>query len=143
MYQKPNLKQNVHLKTEKNNQSGFSVIEVLITLFMIGVMLMLFQATANAIVLNKYGHFKEIALRIADQKIQEVRTTSFATIPSSGTFTSPLLATIPGGQASLTMNDLEDNLKEVIVVVRWNKPNNSGTQQVQLQTYIFQGGLGQ
>lgn len=104
---------------------------------------MLFQATANSVVLNKYGRYREIALRIADQKIQTVRTAPFASIPTTGTFNDPLLSSLPNGQATITTTDLEDNLKDVAVVITWTNPANNGTQQVQLQTYIYQGGLGQ
>jgi prepilin-type N-terminal cleavage/methylation domain-containing protein len=130
-------------KIQKKSQSGFTVIEVLITLFMIGVTVMLFQATANAVVLNKYGRFREIALRIADKKLQTVRTTAFASIPATGTFSDSLLSTIPNGQATITTTDINSNLKDVMVTITWRRPDNSSTQQVQLQTYIYRGGLGQ
>lgn len=131
------------LKTQKKSQSGFTVIEVLITLFMIGVTVMLFQATANSVVLNKYGRYREIALRIADKKIQTTRTTAFASIPATGSFTDSALSTLPNGQATMTTTDINDNLKDVRIVITWLRPDNSSTQQVQLQTYIYRGGLGQ
>jgi Tfp pilus assembly protein PilV len=131
------------MKPKTKRQAGFSVIEVLITLFMVGVTLMLFQATANSIVLNKYGRYREVALRIADQKIQTVRTTSFASIPASGSFSDPQLSLIPSGAANLTVTDINDDLKDVQVIVTWRSPNNNSTQQIQLQTYVSRGGLGQ
>jgi prepilin-type N-terminal cleavage/methylation domain-containing protein len=133
----------VPVKTQKKSQSGFTVIEVLIALFMIGVTVMLFQATANSVVLNKYGRYREIALRIADKKIQTVRTTAFASIPATGSFADPLLSTIPSGTAVMTTTDINNNLKDVRIVITWRRPDNSSTQRVQLQTYIYRGGLGQ
>jgi Tfp pilus assembly protein PilV len=130
-------------QTKNHYQQGFSVIEVLITLFMIGATLMLFQATANAIVLNKYGRFREIALRVADKKIQSLRTTAFTQLPESGSFTDSQLASIPDGQASLTITEISPTLKDVSVDVTWTNPQNDGTQQVHLQTFVGSGGLGQ
>ena len=133
----------MQVQIKNKYQIGFSVIEVLITLFMIAVSLILFQATANAIVLNKYGRYKEIALRIADKKIETVRTTAFASIPASGSFADAQLSSLPNGQATITTTDLTATLKDVVVTVTWTKPSGSGTQQVQLETYISSGGLGQ
>ena len=131
------------VQIKKKNQLGFSVIEVVITLFMIAVTLMLFQATANSVVLNKYSRYREIALRIADNKLQTIRTTAFASIPASGTFADSQLSSLPNGVGTITTSDITSTLKDVSVVVKWTKPGGSGTQQVQLQTYIASGGLGQ
>ncbi len=106
-------------------------------------MLILYQATSQSVVLNRYGRFKEIALRIADQKIQVMRTTAYASLPASGTFTDPLLSSIPQGAGTITVSDENARLKRVSVLVKWKSPQGSGTQQVQLDTFIAQGGLGQ
>ena len=124
-------------------QSGFTVIEVLITLFMIGASLVLFQATTNSIILNRQGGYKEIALRIADKKIQTIRTTPFASIPASGSFADPALASLPNGQANLTVTDASATLKDVTVTVSWTHYTGTGTSEIKLQTYVLQGGLGQ
>ncbi len=124
------------------NQKGFGLIEVIVTLFLITVTLLLFQATANSIILNKYSRYREIALRIADQKLQDLRTTPYAELPSTGSFADPQLSSLPNGQAAITVADLNTRLKDVTVTVTWNNPNGSGTQRIRLQTYIDQGGLG-
>ncbi len=128
---------------KKITQSGLSIVEVIITLFIIGVMLILFQATSNTVILNRYGRYKEIALRIADQKIQNMRLTAFTALPLSGTFSDPLLASIPQGAGTIMVTDENARLKRVVVVVKWKSPKGTGTQQVELDTFIAQGGLGQ
>lgn len=133
----------MHVTKSQLNQSGFSIIEVLITLFMVGVTLLLFQATANAIILNRYARYREVALRIADKEIQTLRTTPFASLPASGSFADSLMSTIPSGQGSLTITDLNSSLKNVTVTVTWKNPRGNTSQRLQLQTYISKGGLGQ
>ena len=128
---------------KNRHQDGLTVIEVVITLFIIGVTLLLFAVAANSIVLNKSSKYKEIALRIADQKIQTVRNASFSSIPASGTFSDPQLSSLPNGQGNITVSDISATLKNVAVVVTWTNPKTQGTQQIQIQTYMSSGGLGQ
>jgi prepilin-type N-terminal cleavage/methylation domain-containing protein len=130
-------------KQTKLNQAGFSVIEVLITLFIIGVTLILYQTASRSIILNRYGRYREVALRIADQKIQTLRTTPFASLPSSGPFSDPQLGIIPQGTGTVTLTDENSRLKRVTVLVTWRNPQGTGIDRVQLDTYITQGGLGQ
>jgi prepilin-type N-terminal cleavage/methylation domain-containing protein len=131
------------VKNTTKNQQGFTIIEIVVTLFIIGVTLILFRATANSLLLNKSDRFREIALHIADKKLQTVRTTTFASIPASGTFTDTQLSTIPNGQATMTVTDINSKLKDVSIVVTWSGPKNGSTQQVHLETYVASGGLGQ
>lgn len=124
-------------------QSGFSIIEVVVTLFIIGLTLVLLQMSANSVVLNKQARCKEIATRIADQKMQSIRITDFDSIPSTGTFNDPLMSSIPGGAGNITVTDVNDTLKDVTVRVTWNNSRSNGNNSVELQTYITEGGLGQ
>lgn len=124
-------------------QSGFSIIEIVVTLFIIGLTLILLQMSANSVVLNKQARYKEIATRIADQKMQSIRTTAFASIPSSGSFNDPLMSSIPGGSGSITVTNTSATLKNVTVTVNWLNSRSNATTSVSLQTYITEGGLGQ
>lgn len=117
-------------------------MEVVVTLFLIGVTLLLFQVTAKSLVLNKYNRYREVALRIADKELQTLRTTPFASLPSSGSFSDSLLSTLPNGQGAITITDINSRLKDVTVTVSWNNTSGTATQSIRLQTYIDQGGLG-
>ncbi len=125
-----------------NNQAGFTVLEVMITIFVIAVSLLVFQATAHSLTLNKQGRSREIALRIADKKLQTIRTTAFASIPASGSFSDPLLSTLPNGQGNIEVSNINSTLKDVAVTVSWTAPNGS-TSDIELQTYVASGGIGQ
>lgn len=126
------------LKTEK----GFGIIEVVITLFIIGVTLIMFQIVSNSIVLNKYNRYKEIALRVAEDQLQELRTTPYASLPASGSFSNSSLSSIPQGAGNMTLTEVDDGFTQASVTVTWRNPKNSGTQSVNLSTYIWQWGLG-
>ncbi len=123
-------------------QAGFSIIEVLITIFIIGVTLVMFQMVSNSVMLNKYNKYKEVALRVAEDQIQDLRTTAYASLPSSGSFNNSLLSTIPQGAGSMTLTQIDTGLTQATVTVSWVNPEPSGAQQVVLSTYLWQYGLG-
>lgn len=125
-----------------NQQKGFGIIEVVVTLFLIGVTLLMFAIVSNSVVLNKYNKYKEVALRIAEHELQELRTTPYASLPSSGSLSNTQLSSIPQGTATLTITEIETGLSEADVVVSWQNPSGTGTQQVSLSTYLWQTGLG-
>ncbi len=125
-----------------NQQKGFGIIEVVVTLFLIGVTLLMFAIVSNSVVLNKYNKYKEVALRIAEHELQELRTTPYASLPSSGSLSNSQLSSIPQGAANLTITEIETGLSEAEVVVSWRNPSGTGTQQVSLSTYLWQTGLG-
>jgi Tfp pilus assembly protein PilV len=143
LYRGSNLSETKVTSKQKLNSSGFGLMEVVVTLFLISITLLMFQVTSQAIVLNKYGRYKEIALRIADQEIQTLRTTAFADLPPTGSFSDPQMASIPNGQGQLLVDDLNNLLKDVTVTVTWTNPSSEGIQQVELRTYITNGGIGQ
>ncbi len=124
-------------------QAGFTIIEVVVTLFILGVTLVLFQVTAHSVALNKYSRYKEVAVRIADQKMQTLRITPFASFPTSGTFSDSRMSLLPSGQGSITVTDINSTLKDVKVTVTWLNSKNTANQQIEVRTYVAQGGLGQ
>ena len=112
-------------------------------MFLIGATLVIYHATSQTVLVNRWSRYKEIALRIADQKVQNLRTTAYGSLPTTGTFSDPLLSSIPGGVGTITMTALNSKTKDVKVTVTWDDPQGTGTRQVELETYITQGGLGQ
>lgn len=122
--------------------AGFSLVEGVVTLALIGLFLIIFQASARTVVLNRGSKYQETALRIANSKLQTMRTTAYSSLPTSGTFSDPLLSSLPSGTATLTMTDYNAKTKQADVVVSWRNPTGV-TVHVQLTTLITQGGLGQ
>ncbi len=129
---KPNLKK----------QSGFSVIEVVITLFIIGVILLLYQAALNSVFLSRNAKDQEVALRIAQHKVEELRNGGYDSLPISGSFSDSQLSTISQGSAYMTIADFNPKTKLVNVNVSWHEPNSQTNHSVELNTLITQiGGL--
>lgn len=129
-------------KTQKS-QSGFTLIEVLVTILIIGVTLVIYGGASKASSLNKENKYKEIALRIADQKIQDLRTDGYSSIPASGSFADSMLSSLPSGSGNITVSNLNAETKDVVVRVTWISPQTNTTREVELETYISSGGLGQ
>lgn len=123
-------------------QSGFSIIEVVLTLFIISVTLVMFQLVANSVVLNKYNKYKEVALRVAEHQVQSLRTTPYNSLPASGSFNNSLLANLPSGSGAMTLTQVQDGLTQVTVTVSWLNPGATANQQVVLSTYLWRYGLG-
>ena len=127
---------------KKINQKGFGILEVVITIFLIGVTLLLFQVVSNSVVLNKYNKYKEVALRVAEHQLQDLRTTPYGSLPASGSFNNSQLSEIPNGAGQMTLTEVQDGLTEAVVTVTWNNTTGTGSQQVSFSSYIWQGGLG-
>jgi Tfp pilus assembly protein PilV len=130
-------------KSKKTNQNGFSIIEVLITVFLMIITLWIYQITSQSVAVNRGNRFKEIALRIADKKLENIRTTAYGSMPASGSFSDSMMSSLPNGSGTLTVSDLNAKTKDVKVTVSWTDPSTQATKHVDLETYITQGGIGQ
>lgn len=128
----------------KTSQRGFTIIEVVITLFIFSIMLVLYVAASNTVTLNKTAKFQQIAYRIAEAELEGLRGTAFASLPVAGTsnISDPLLSQLPSGTATLTTVDANSKTKQFDVNVAWTDPG-AKTHTVRLTTLITQGGLGQ
>lgn len=129
-------------KQKVSRQAGFGILEVIVTMLIIGITLLLFQVVSNSVVLNKYNRYKEIALRIAEDKIQELRTTPNTSLPSSGPFTNSLLSSMPQGAGTIEITQEADGLSKALVTVSWMNPQGTDVQKVTLSTYLWKWGLG-
>ena len=118
------------------------LIEIIISLLIIGVVLVLYQAALNSVFLSRNTKDSEIGLRVASHKIEELRAAGYSNLPASGAFTDPQLNSVPNSSASLSVSDLNARTKEVSVTVQWREPNSNADHAVTLSTLITQiGGL--
>jgi Tfp pilus assembly protein PilV len=129
-------------KLIKKKQSGFSYIEVLVSLFMVSIALVLMHAAHNALLLNRTAQHRELALRIASSQIEVLRNTPLASLPNSGSFAHSLLTELPSGVANMTIGNFNARTWEVSVVVTWREPHSPSTQQsVELATLMTENGM--
>jgi len=126
---------------ERLKMSGMTIIEVLVSLFMVGVALLLMHASVNSLLINRNAKHQELAARIAASQMEELRNTTYLSLPGSGSFTHPLLINLPQGEANMTLTNFNATTKEISVVVSWREPDSTTTRNVTLTSLITQNGL--
>jgi len=122
---------------------GFSLIEVVISIFIIGVMLVLLHAVSQNSVLVRSAKNRGIALAVARDKVESLRIGGYASLPQSGTFSNSLMSTLPpGATTTLTVSAYNAKTTQVAVGVTWTELGSTASSTVSLQTLITQtGGL--
>jgi Tfp pilus assembly protein PilV len=136
----PAPNKNEHQEIKRKN--GFSLLEVLIAIFFITVTVFIFLKTTDTLGRIGRARHQTTAYHIAAKKIEDLRNASFASLPSSGSFSDSQLSSLPQGVASITVADYDPpstKIKQVTVTVSWQE--QSKPYQVSLSTLISQGGL--
>lgn len=120
---------------------GYSLIEVVIALFIVGVIIVLSTAMLRAAPLTKRASSEQIALKIAENEIETLRAVGYSSLPASGAFTDSLMTSIPSGSGTIAISDFNSTTKQVGVTVSWQNPNAS-TTSITLTTLVAKvGGL--
>jgi len=121
---------------------GFSLIEIVVSLFIFSILLLLFQAVLQGGASVRAVKNQGVALSVAQNKLEHLRAEGYDALPASGTFTAPLLVTIPSAVGSLTVGDYNPSTKRVTVTVTWQEPGLAASSTVSLATLITNiGGL--
>ena len=122
---------------------GFSLIEVTISIFIIGVVLLLLQAIIRSSTLIRMTKSQGIALSIARNKLESVRVGGYTNIPVSGSFSDSLVSTFPrAATTTLTVSTYNTKTKQIIVSVIWRDPGAAASSTVSLLTLMTEtGGL--
>jgi Tfp pilus assembly protein PilV len=128
------------MTVRKNAKRGMSLIEVIISMFFLGVMLILYSAALNTVSLSKKLRNENTAYHVASKKMEELRSIPFSSLPGSGTIADPTLANIPSGSGSFTVSDHVGftGLKELTVTVTWN---DGAARQVVIRSLSGSGGI--
>lgn len=126
---------------KSKNQNGYSLLEIPISLFIIGLVLVIYSAASNAAVLNANARHQELAERIAVSEMEDLRAAPYNLLPGSGPVVHPLLSLLPGGTANLTVDTFNAATKRIDVTVTWKEPGNSSARTVSFTTLITKNGL--
>ena len=132
-----------HASTRRLRRGGFSLIEVVVSIFIIGVILLMVQAVARSSVLVRTSKNQGVALAIARNEIEGLRAGGYAALPPNGSFPNDLLNSLPrSATTTLVISAYNDKTEQVTVSVIWKDPGATASSTVSLSTLITQtGGL--
>ena len=130
----------MHLKMKSKNSNGFTLIEVIVSIFILAILLTFYASVLNTIVLTRKQRYENLAYHIANKKMEDLRSTVFASLPPSGTISDTQLSLIPSGSGSFTVSNYSGftGMKEIIVTVTWN---DGIAKSVVLKTLAGNGGI--
>ena len=121
---------------------GFSLIEVVVSIGIIGAALVAVGALTHTVPLAEETRYETLALAIATDQIGSLRALGYDSIPISGSFTSPDMDSLPSGTGMRTVSDYNDKTKSVTVVVSWQGAGDASARTISLATLITEvGGL--
>lgn len=125
---------------KKKSQSGLSLIEVIISMGILLALFALYVAALNTLTATKHLRFENLAYHVANKKMEELRGTAFASLPSSGTISDAQLAEIPSGTGSFTIANYAgySGMKEMTVTVTWTE---RVAKSVVIKTLVGTGGI--
>lgn len=123
------------------NKNGYLLIEVVISLGIIAIFFILFQAAATTAILNRDVKHKDLALRIAQSQIENLRSLGYAALPTSSSFIDTQLSLLPDGQSTTTFSQYNSKTLQAIVTVSWQESGSNNRHNVSLNTLISEGGI--
>lgn len=121
---------------------GFSLIEITVSIFIVGIVLLLLQAVLQSSILVRTTKSQGIALTIARNELELLRANGYALLPTTNSFSSDLLSSLPSATTTLSVTTYNPTTKKVTVSVIWLEPGSAASSTVSLSTLIPQtGGL--
>lgn len=124
---------------QRARQKGFTLLEVIVSIAVIAGLFMLYTAAINNVFLSRTIKQKDVALRIASHKMEELRAGGYDSLPASGSFSDSNLSSLPSGTGSMTISDYNTSTKQVQVTVSF-EDFAGNNQSVSLSTLIIQSG---
>lgn len=133
----------------KHHQKGFSLVEIIIVISIIGLLVLLISNLPAAITTNTNSRNRSIALDVAGKKMDSLRKQTYSNLTNgSSQFTDSALDDIPQAAATYSIEDCpqvvctnSEDAKRIKIEVTWNESGE--TYSVNLETIITKGGIGQ
>lgn len=131
------------------NDRGFSLIESLLVVVMVGLIVYLLANLPNAInLINKSKH-TSLAREIASKALEDKRAISYINLVNDNSPVSDSrISLLPGGGGTVVVEDCDsaictnlENVKLVTVTINWK--DIAKQQTLQFTTFIGEGGLNQ
>ena len=130
------------MQRKKKKQGGFTLIEVLITIFLLAVVLMtLVSVFIYGFTLLARTKHVNLAAQIAQEEVEFIRNKEFDDILTLGTsFTHESLSSFQNGQGTLTIEAGHgDDIKKLTVSVTWDYRDTQQSKDVVF--YITREGI--
>ena len=112
---------------------------MLIALFIMSLATAFVTVVVGTIKVTRDGAYENVAFRIADSKLDELRAGGYAALPASGPFSVPELVEVPQGAASTSVTVWNAQTKQVVTGVSW-KGADGAPRYVSLTTRITESG---
>lgn len=119
--------------------AGFTLIEVTVSLFVIGVIIVASIALLHGVPANELARNESIAASIAKNEIEMLRAGGYASLPASGPFTDMSLASLASGSGIVTVTAYDSKTKQVDVAVSWTEKDGT-SHTTTLTTLIAESG---
>ena len=120
---------------------GFSLLEVVLAVGLLGAIFIFYHATLKGVELSRYGASEDLALRIAANKMEDLRAAGYAALPGSGSFSDSMLSALPSGTATLAVSTYNAKMKKVLVTINWVEPGGGSRSLVIATLMVDSGGL--
>jgi prepilin-type N-terminal cleavage/methylation domain-containing protein len=121
---------------------GFSLIEVIVAIFLVGLMIILVVTVAQNIPILEHVKDQDIALKAAQNELELLRAGGYDALPASGSFASTLVSTLPSGSGALTVTDFNAKTRQVVATVTWRESGAASNSTLSVATLITKiGGL--
>ncbi len=138
--------------SDPNGRPGFSLVEILLTLFIATVLITIVLAVSGSQLTRHKSDLQAIAVKIASKDIETLRQTNFSSLPAdSGTtclqdYASDL-AKLPNACHTRNLSNYygDSDIKQITVTITWHESNQPQCAitlcKVQLNTLIYKNGL--
>ena len=111
-------------------ENGFTLLEILITILILGISVFaVFQAFSTGLLSSTDVENTDLALNLAQAKMEELRNTAFASLASSGSTADP---NFPNFNTTVSVTGTDP--KTVEVTVAWNVQGQASSTSVVLTT---------
>lgn len=129
--------------------NGFSLIESLLVVVIIGSIVFLMASIPNSMMLIGKSKHASLAREIAVKQIEDKRTVNYSNlVDDNSPISDTRLNLLPQGSGTVVVADCDlqvctngEHIKQVTVSVSWE--DNNKTQNIILKTMIGEGGINQ
>ena len=119
---------------------GFTLIEVIVSIFFVGIALIILQSIIRSDVLVQTSKDGGIALAIASDELEKLRINGYTSLPPSGSFSTSLMSALPSATTTLVVNVYNAGTDQVTASVLWQEPGLTASSTISLSTLITQTG---